>query len=162
MTGSIVLNVCAECGISSDEFFGKGRKQPLVDARRKAIVALHDAGFSYLAISHLIRRRYSTVMYWVHPQYRERRISYYKKYHQEHPQPRTKWLSDIQKRRLLDAYLNGGFQVAKPIAISLGINPTEISRYAREAGIKNKIGRPRKQGSCPTQSFSGDAMREAP
>jgi IS30 family transposase len=143
MTGSIVLNVCAECGVTAEEFFGNGRTRKLADTRKLAISQLREAGFSSRAIARLIRRNYSTIQYWSYPEYRARRKTYYKNYHLEHPTPRHKWISEEQKRRLLEVYLKEGFAAAKPIAISYGIKPAEISRYSRAIGVKGKPGRPK-------------------
>jgi chromosomal replication initiation ATPase DnaA len=80
MTESIVLQVCRECKVHPVEFFGNGRTQRLVRARRIAIFRLHQAGFNYRAISRLIRRNYSTVLYWVHAEYRRRHSAYFVRY----------------------------------------------------------------------------------
>lgn len=78
MTKSIVLTVCEELGVTADEFFGRERSKRITNARRMAVERLHDAGFSYKAAARLIRRNYSTVQYWLHPDYREHRVNYYR------------------------------------------------------------------------------------
>jgi hypothetical protein len=78
MTQSIVLNVCQQLRIHPAEFFGNGRDRRLSKARRVAIKKLKEAGFNNKAIARLIRRNYSTVQYWTHLEYRERRRSYYR------------------------------------------------------------------------------------
>ena len=80
MTKSIVLTVCEECGITAEDFFGPNRDKRLTNARRIAVERLHEAGFSYKSAARLIRRNYSTVQYWLKPEYREHRVKYYAKY----------------------------------------------------------------------------------
>lgn len=140
---SIVLTVCEECGVTAKEFFGPGRRKKLTDARRIAIDRLRAQELSYRVIGRLIRRNYKTVKYWLSPSYRAYRAGYMARYHKVHPKIRHKWLSDEQKRHLLSVYLTEGFCAAKPIAIQYGVNPRQMSRYARAAGIKGFTGRPR-------------------
>lgn len=80
MTKSIVLDVCAELDIPPHEFFGPKRSRDLTNARLVAVQRLHEAGFSYKAAARLIRRRYSTVMYLLKPEYRAQRVEYYRQY----------------------------------------------------------------------------------
>ena len=83
MTQSIVLQVCEQCKVHPVEFFGRGRDARLVRCRRIAIKRLKDAGFSAAGISRLIRRDYSTVLYWLKPVYREKRRERYRNYMQQ-------------------------------------------------------------------------------
>jgi hypothetical protein len=46
-----------------------------------------------------------------------------------------------QKRYLLHVYLTQGLTAASPAAISYGISPKSISKWARLAGHKGKRGR---------------------
>jgi hypothetical protein len=78
MSGSIVLEVCRECKVHPAEFFGPGRDRRLSNARRLAIQKLKEAEFNNAAIARLMRRNYSTIQYWLHPEYRERRTGYYR------------------------------------------------------------------------------------
>lgn len=73
MTRSIVLTVCEQHQVSPAAFFGKGRTQKLSQARRDAIGALSDAGFGTHAISRLVKRNASTVIYWLNQTSRDRR-----------------------------------------------------------------------------------------
>jgi IS30 family transposase len=81
MTKSIVLEVCAELDIPPHEFFGPMRDRRLTNSRRVAVERLHEAGFSYKAAARLIKRNYSTVQYWLKPEYRASRVEYYRRYH---------------------------------------------------------------------------------
>ena len=89
MTESIVLTVCRECKVHPVEFFGRGKDRRLVGARRLAIHRLHHAGFNYAAIARLMKRNYSTILYWANPAYRERRADYYAKYWADRRQERV-------------------------------------------------------------------------
>jgi len=80
MTKSIVLTVCDELDIPPEEFFGPRRSRDLTNARLVAVQRLHAAGFSYKAAARLIKRRYSTVMYLLRPEYRAQRVEYYRRY----------------------------------------------------------------------------------
>lgn len=143
MTKSIVHTVCEQWGITEEEFFGYSRQQNLCQARRYAIMQLQAAGLSFRGIAVAMRRNYSTIQYWMHPEYQERRKIYYKKYHAEHPAPRTRKIASVKRKKLIEVYLTQGVHAAKPLAIEYGINPNTISRYARELGIKSKPGRPK-------------------
>jgi hypothetical protein len=83
MTESIVLTVCRECKVHPTEFFGRGKDKRLVKCRRIAIHRLHHAGFNYAAIARIMKRDYSGILYWVHAEYREKRVGYYAKYNAE-------------------------------------------------------------------------------
>lgn len=89
MTESIVMAVCRECKVHPTEFFGRGKDKRLTKCRRLAIHRLHQAGFNYLAISRLMKRHYSTIMYWVHAEYRERRVDYFAKLHAKRKEERV-------------------------------------------------------------------------
>lgn len=78
MTESIVLTVCRELKIHPTEFFGNKRERRLSAARRIAIERLKAAGFNNAAVARLMKRNYSTIQYWLHPEYRERRVGYYR------------------------------------------------------------------------------------
>ncbi len=78
MSESIVLTVCRELRVHQNEFFGPGSDRRLTKARRIAIKKLQEAEFNNKAIARLIRRNYSTVQYWLHPEYRKRRTVYFK------------------------------------------------------------------------------------
>lgn len=80
MTESIVLTVCRECKVHPSEFFGRGKDKRLVRCRRLAIFRLRHAGFSYAGIARVMKRNYSAILYWAHPEYRARRVDYYAKY----------------------------------------------------------------------------------
>lgn len=144
MNKSIVLTVCEELNITPEDFFGPGRVKRLTHARRVAIQRLHDVGMSYASIASCIRRNYSSVQYWMHAEYREKRSRYFAEYHAKHPVPHVRKLAQEKRKHLLDIYLNQGVEAAKPIALSYGINPATISHYARAIGIKGKPGRPRR------------------
>ena len=73
MNRSIVLTVCEQHQISPAAFFGNGRTRKLSHARRDAIGALSDAGFGTHAISRLVKRDTSTVIYWLNQTSRDRR-----------------------------------------------------------------------------------------
>jgi hypothetical protein len=73
MTQSIVLTVCAEYLVSPADFFSHRTDRRFVRCRVEAIRRLRAAGFSQAAIARLVKREYSTVRYWLHPKYRERR-----------------------------------------------------------------------------------------
>lgn len=144
MSKSVVLTICEEYGITAEEFFGPRRDWRLTHARRVAIERLVEAGLNGKGIAAAIRRNYSTVQYWLHPEYREQRSAYAAKYHAAHPVPRTRKLTQEKCRILVEAYVSGGINAAKPIAIQYGINPQTVSRYTRLAGIKGKPGRPKR------------------
>lgn len=78
MQQSIVLQICAQHKVHPVEFFGPGRDRRLSRTRRAAILALKRAGFSNAAVARLIKRNYSTVQYWLHPDYRARRATYFR------------------------------------------------------------------------------------
>jgi transposase len=78
MTKSIVLEVCREMKIRPADFFGNKRKGRPSTARRIAIERLKEAGFSNAGIARMVKRNYSTIQYWLHPEYRERRVGYFK------------------------------------------------------------------------------------
>lgn len=80
-TKSIVLEVCHEYKIQPDEFFGNGRDRRLSNARRIAIMRLKQAGFSNAGVARLMRRSYSTIQYWLFPEYRARRTEYFRRLH---------------------------------------------------------------------------------
>ena len=73
MTESIVLTVCREHGISPSDFFSRRTDSKIVACRVAAIHKLRASGFNQMAISRLIKREYSVVRYWLHPEYRERK-----------------------------------------------------------------------------------------
>lgn len=73
MTQSIVLTVCREHRVRPDEFFSRRTDRKFVRCRVEAIKRLREAGFSQAGIARMVRREYSTVRYWLHPEYRERR-----------------------------------------------------------------------------------------
>lgn len=144
MNKSIVLTVCEDLGITPEEFFGPQRQKRLTHARCLAISRMLEAGFSLAGIAAAIRRNYSTVQYWVHASYREKRVEYFAKYHAAHPIPRLRKLQQDKRKHLVEVYIAHGFEAAKPIAASYGINPATISHYARAIGFKGKSGRPRR------------------
>lgn len=83
-TGSIVLDICKKYRIKPQDFFdGKKRNRKMGRARRAAIEALFAAGFSAAGVARMTRLNYSTIQYWTHPKYRERRIGYYRNLHQK-------------------------------------------------------------------------------
>lgn len=73
MSASIVLAICSEHDIAPADFFSGGTGRHLVQARVAAIHRLRDAGFNQAAVARLIRREYSVVRYWLHPEYRARK-----------------------------------------------------------------------------------------
>jgi hypothetical protein len=78
MTKSIVLEVCRELGIQPSDFFGNKRKGQLSVARRLAIERLKEAGLNNRGIASAMKLNYSTIQYWLHPEYRERRTHYFR------------------------------------------------------------------------------------
>lgn len=75
MTKSIVLEVCEQFKIHPVDFFGNCRDPKAVKARRVAIYKLKAAEFSNAAIARLMRRNYSTIQYWLFPNYRVKRAA---------------------------------------------------------------------------------------
>ena len=81
MTKSIVLEVCRELEIEPSDFFGNRRKGQFSVARRLAIERLKEAGLNARGIASAMKRNYSSVQYWLHPEYRIRRLHYFKQLH---------------------------------------------------------------------------------
>jgi chromosomal replication initiation ATPase DnaA len=82
MTGrEIIKTVMADHGIGPKDFFGKSRVRHLVRARAAAIKQMREAGMSNSTIGRIMKRDYSTVRYWAHPEYRRRRLAYGLAYH---------------------------------------------------------------------------------
>ena len=80
---AIIMDVMKTRNIGSKDFFGSSRMTHLVKARRSAILRLKEAGFNSAAIARLMKRNYSTIQYWTHPNYRERQIAYSLNYWRE-------------------------------------------------------------------------------
>lgn len=79
-TGSIVLDICHERLILPEEFFGPRRNKRLVEARKAAIEAFRAAGFSLRGTARMIRRDHTTVCYWLHPKWRDRKRNKMRQY----------------------------------------------------------------------------------
>jgi len=73
---AIIKDVMQRRRIGVKDFFGTSRMTHLVDARRVAIRRLQAAGFDNAAVARLMKRNYSTIQYWTHPNYRKRQIAY--------------------------------------------------------------------------------------
>lgn len=74
---AIIEDVMRHYKIQPSVFFGNRRGvHRVTKARRIAIGRLKDAGFNSAAIARLMKRNYSTIQYWLHPEYRERRTHY--------------------------------------------------------------------------------------
>lgn len=68
----IIKMVVLENGISSEDFFGDGRTDAMIRARRDAILWMTASGFSRAKISRIMKRHYDTIRYWQRPDYRAR------------------------------------------------------------------------------------------
>ncbi len=73
---AIIRDVMQSRRIGVKDFFGASRMTHLVNARRIAIMRLKKAGFNDAAIARLMKRNYSTVRYWLRPDYRQRSMAY--------------------------------------------------------------------------------------
>lgn len=71
--GFIVPDVCKTFGISREEFYARRRTPELIEARCAAIWALRNAGMSTKAIARMVKRDHTTICYWLHPEWRERK-----------------------------------------------------------------------------------------
>jgi IS30 family transposase len=82
MTGrEIIKGVLVRSGIGPKDFFGKSRVTHLVRARAAAIKQMRETGMSNATIARVMKRDYSTIRYWAHPEYRRRRLAYGLAYH---------------------------------------------------------------------------------
>ncbi|MDB5620541.1 hypothetical protein [Tardiphaga sp.] len=72
-----VHQICAE------DFFGRSREPYLVAARMNCAVRLQSAGYAFADIGRFMKRSPSTILYYLNPDMRERKQSYYAKRWQE-------------------------------------------------------------------------------
>ena len=140
MTKYIVITVCEEMGVDSQDFFGRDRSRELVNARREAIVRLIKAGFSMAATARLIKKSYSTVQYWLKPDFRAHRARYGAANNHRWPPVRKKMTDRVtsrpeQRAEIVAAYQSGGVAAAMQLAASYKITRQSTFRFLRKAGI---------------------------
>lgn len=76
MTNPIIQLMCQKHGISTGDFFGKGRDRKLVACRTEAAQIFRDRGCSWPGIGLLLKRSPETIRYWLDAKTRARRIDY--------------------------------------------------------------------------------------
>ena len=104
MTESIVLGICKKYRVKPADFFDPlKRTRKMGQVRRAAIEALLAAGFSGAGAARMTRLNYSTIQYWTHPEYREKRSRYFKRFNAE----RKKECSSIGVLQSPSLSLNG-------------------------------------------------------
>lgn len=67
-----IADVIRDNGLTPEQFFSKSRKQPIVEARRQAILRLKGCGFRHRQIANLVQCSYDGVRYWLNGSYREK------------------------------------------------------------------------------------------
>jgi hypothetical protein len=73
----IVKAVLCELAVTREDFFGRRRAASLTAARIVAAERLSAAGYEPGQIAHLIKRDRTSVLYYLRPAMRERRVVYY-------------------------------------------------------------------------------------
>lgn len=82
---SILLAVCERHGVTVEDLKGSSRLPEISRARGEAIKALYESGITMVAIAKMMRKKKSSVQYWIYDGYRASRVGYYRKYHSTHP-----------------------------------------------------------------------------
>jgi hypothetical protein len=77
---SVVSSVCRKHCITLEEFFGPRRIRKFSLARKEAIERLFAKGMTLAACARLIGRDKSTIAYWLHPEWRERKRASMRRY----------------------------------------------------------------------------------
>lgn len=77
---SVVSTVCRKHRITLEEFFGPRRIRKFSVARKEAIERLFANGMTLAGCARLIGRDKSTIAYWLHPEWRERKRASMRRY----------------------------------------------------------------------------------
>lgn len=85
----IIKEVMEKRRVGPKDFFGTNRMPHVLRARAAAIKQMREAGMSQAAIGRIMKRSYSTIQYWVHPEYRQRHRAYCLTYQRQKAEMRT-------------------------------------------------------------------------
>lgn len=76
MTHPVIIEACQKHGVSLDDFFGTGRKRPVVACRTEAARILRERGNSWVVTARIIKRSRDTARYWLDDNVRKCRKNY--------------------------------------------------------------------------------------